>query len=103
MKANADARKIQKQQRIEEKRLKEEEAIREQDERDRDLQGWSNKMRQQHEVSFHRNSYAEVSPCIPSLGNHAEDADPQATKSGVARSKIRCFACSNEECGFFGS
>lgn len=50
MKANSDARKLQKAQRMEEKRLKEEQALREQDERDRDLAGWSNKMRAQHET-----------------------------------------------------
>ena len=50
MKANSDARKVQKAQRMEEKRLKEEQALREQGERDLDLAGWSNKMRIQHEV-----------------------------------------------------
>lgn len=50
MKANSDARKIQKAQRMEEKRLKEEEALREQGERDKDLVAWSNKMKGRHEV-----------------------------------------------------
>jgi actin-related protein 5 len=54
MKANSDARKIQKVQRLEDKRVKEEEAAREQDERDRDLAAWSNKMRSQHDVSSRR-------------------------------------------------
>jgi len=56
MKANSDARKIQKEQRIEDKRIKAEEAAREQDERDRDLIAWSNKMRSQHDVSAHENA-----------------------------------------------
>ena len=51
MKANSDARKIQKEQRIEDKRIKAEEAAREQGERDQDLIAWSNKMRSQHDVS----------------------------------------------------
>jgi hypothetical protein len=54
MKANSDARKIQKVQRLEDKRVREEEAAREQDERDRDLVAWSNKMRSQHDVSGRR-------------------------------------------------
>ncbi|KAG8834370.1 Nuclear actin-protein involved in chromatin remodeling [Serendipita sp. 399] len=54
MKANSDARKIQKAQRMEEKRLKEEEALREQGERDRDLTAWSNKIRSQHETIMQR-------------------------------------------------
>ncbi|KAG8856731.1 Nuclear actin-protein involved in chromatin remodeling [Serendipita sp. 411] len=54
MKANSDARKVQKAQRMEEKRLKEEEALREQGERDRDLMGWSNKIRSQHESIMQR-------------------------------------------------
>ena len=51
MKANSDARKLQRVQRMEDKRVKEEEAAREREERDRDLVAWSNKMRSQHDVS----------------------------------------------------
>jgi len=86
MKANSDARKIQKAQRMEEKRLKEEEAVREQDERDRDLGAWSNKMRAQHEVLTRLLRRRLISTTILTqviIGNNAEDASPKTTEGGV--------------------
>lgn len=79
MKANSDARKIQKEQRIEDKRIKAEEAAREQDERDKDLMAWSNKIRTQHDVRVHQLSY----PCanLNYTGNYAKDAGSKAAKS----------------------
>ena len=53
MKASSDARKLQREQKMAERRLKEEAEAREQDERDRDLDAWSQKMRREHEVRFH--------------------------------------------------
>jgi hypothetical protein len=90
MKANSDARKIQKAQRMEEKRLKEEEAVREQDERDRDLGAWSNKMRTQHEVCTRLLSPCGMCLCLmsttilmrPIVGDNAEDANPKTTEGG---------------------
>lgn len=112
MKANSDARKIQKAQRMEEKRLKEEEALREQGERDRDLGAWSNKMRTQHEV---RILFGEICgttsvPCgikrllIPlHLDHYAKDAGTKETESSSIRQKVRRFAITDEECGIPGS
>ena len=53
MKASSDARKLQRENKMAERRLKEEAEAREQDERDRDLEAWSQKMRREHEVQFH--------------------------------------------------
>lgn len=53
MKASSDARKLQREQKMAQRRLKEEAEAREQDERDRDLDAWSQKMRREHEVRFH--------------------------------------------------
>ena len=69
MKANSDARKIQKAHRMEEKRLKEEEAVREQGERDRDLGAWSNKMRAQYEV------FDSIIKTLPHINNDTHAAD----------------------------
>jgi hypothetical protein len=81
MKAGYEARMRAKKDKEKEKEAREEEERKELEEMENDLPGWSERMRNVHEVCLHLRNHAFLHPLTLAAGNHGEDKGKEAPKS----------------------
>ena len=97
MKAGYEARERAKKEKEREKEEKLAEERREQEERERDLSGWSNRLRKEQEVCFARRIASAHGLTYTCADDHEQDKGAEQEEARISGPQERRVASANEE------